>query len=68
MNGTVMADKGVSNDEAKLLVMWLQRFYDWGVEQGEAAGGKKAEMLRTFTKGDVGSFKVEELVEEVQKV
>ncbi|KAI1934681.1 hypothetical protein LOZ66_005841 [Ophidiomyces ophidiicola] len=66
MNGTVMPDKGVSLDEAKLLVMWLQRFYDWGVDGNE--GGRKGKILRMFSRGDVEGFKVEELIEEVEKV
>ncbi|WEW60019.1 hypothetical protein PRK78_005501 [Emydomyces testavorans] len=66
MNGTVVPDKGVSLDEAKLLVMWLQRFYDWGVDGVE--GGRKGEMLRMFSRGDVEGFKVEELVEEVERI
>ncbi|EEP82852.1 conserved hypothetical protein [Uncinocarpus reesii 1704] len=66
MNGTVVPDKGVSLDEAKLLIMWLQRFYDWGVDGSE--GGKKGEMLRMFSRGDVAGFKVEDLVEEVERI
>lgn len=66
MNGTVVSDKGVSLDEAKLLIMWLQRFYDWGVDGSQ--GGRKGEMLRMFSRGDVEGFKVEELVEEVERV
>ncbi|KAL1956104.1 hypothetical protein VTO42DRAFT_7623 [Malbranchea cinnamomea] len=66
MNGTVLPDRGVSVDEARLLVMWLQKFYDWG-EDGQQ-GGRKAEMLRMFSAGDVERFKIEELVEEVERV
>lgn len=67
MNGRVVPDRGVSASEAKLLSLWLQRFYDWGAE-GEQGGGKKGEILRGFTAGDAERFKVEELVEEVEKV
>ncbi|KAK2751876.1 hypothetical protein FQN55_008618 [Onygenales sp. PD_40] len=66
LNGTVVADRGISVEEAKWLVMWLQRFYDWGVDGNQA--GRKAEMLRMFTQGDVQGFKLEELMEEVEKV
>ncbi|EER25924.1 hypothetical protein D8B26_008248 [Coccidioides posadasii str. Silveira] len=66
MNGTVVPDRGVSLDEAKLLIMWLQRFYDWGVDGSQ--GGRKGEMLRMFSRGDVEGFKVEDLVEEVERV
>ncbi|PGH29543.1 ATP synthase mitochondrial F1 complex assembly factor 1 [[Emmonsia] crescens] len=66
MNGSVVADRGVSVDEAKLLVMWLQRFYDWGPDGQQA--GKKAELVRKFTQGDVNGFKLEDLLEEVEKI
>ncbi|KAK2750160.1 hypothetical protein FQN57_004656 [Myotisia sp. PD_48] len=66
MNGSVVEDKGVSVDEAQLLSMWLQLFYDWGAEGVGPDGGKKGEILRMFTKGDTDRFNVEELIEEVQ--
>ncbi|PGH05485.1 hypothetical protein AJ79_06792 [Helicocarpus griseus UAMH5409] len=66
MNGNVLPDRGVAVDEAKLLVMWLQRFYDWGVDGQQ--GGKKAELVRMFSQGDVQGFKLEDLMAEVEKV
>ncbi|OJD15613.1 hypothetical protein AJ78_04133 [Emergomyces pasteurianus Ep9510] len=66
MNGSVVSDRGVSVDEAKLLVMWLQRFYDWGVDGKQA--GKRAELVRMFTQGDVNGFKLEDLMEEVERI
>ena len=66
MNGTVVPDRGVTVDEAKLLVMWLQRFYDWG-DDG-LGGGRKAEILRMFSRGDAEGFKIEDLVDEVERV
>jgi ATP synthase F1 complex assembly factor 1 len=66
MNGNVLPDRGVSVTEAKLLVVWLRQFYDWGVDGGPE--GRKAEMLRMFTRGDTQGFKIEELVEEVQRI
>ncbi|EEQ91927.1 hypothetical protein RJZ56_007553 [Blastomyces dermatitidis] len=66
MNGSVVQDRGVSVDEAKLLVLWLQRFYDWGVDGKQA--GKKADLVRMFTQGDVNGFKLEDLMEEAEKI
>lgn len=66
MKGSVVTERGVSTDEAKLLVMWLQRFYDWGIDG--KGGGRKAEILRMFSQGDVQGFKLEELMEEVERV
>ncbi|PGH27918.1 hypothetical protein AJ80_00468 [Polytolypa hystricis UAMH7299] len=69
MNGSVVADRGVSVEEAKWLVMWLQRFYDWGSSsEDDGKGGRKGEMLRMFTRGDTKGFRLEELLEEVEKV
>ncbi|EDN09173.1 F1 ATPase assembly protein [Histoplasma capsulatum] len=66
MNGSVVPDRGVSVDEAKLLVMWLQRFYDCGVGGNQA--GKKAELVRMFTQGDVNGFNLEDLMEEAERI
>ncbi|KAF3481828.1 ATP11 [Arthroderma uncinatum] len=68
MNGTVVTDRGMTTDDAQLLVLWLQRFYDWGAEGAGSEGGRKGEMLRMFTKGDTEGFKVQELIDEVQRV
>ena len=61
MQGQVMEGRGVSVDEAKWLVMCLQKFY--------GVGGKKSErkrLLEQFGKGDA-DFKIEDLVEEAEK-
>lgn len=75
MNGSVLPERGVGLDEAKLLVMWLQSFYDWGADpagkggvEGLGSGGRKGELLRKFTNGDIGGFKVEDLMDEVERV
>jgi len=60
-----VADWGVTVDEARWLVLCMQRFYDSTVRGDE--GGRKGKMLRMFTEGDCG-FKVEELIQEVEKV
>jgi len=55
----------VTVDEARWLVLCMQRFYDSTVRGDK--GGRKGKMLRMFTEGDCG-FKVEELIQEVEKV
>lgn len=64
MHGQVMPDRGVSVAEASWLVSCVQRFYDFGGE----AKGRKGELLRMFTRGDVEGFSVEELMEEAEKI
>ncbi|KAK2755556.1 hypothetical protein FQN54_006496 [Arachnomyces sp. PD_36] len=65
MNGNVDPDRGVSIQEAQWLVMCLQRFYDFGGMEGS---GRKGELLRMFTRGDSEGFRVEELMDEVERV
>jgi ATP synthase F1 complex assembly factor 1 len=60
--GTVMENRGVSIDEARWLVMCMQKFYVVGEE-----GKERGELLEMFTKGD-GGFKVEKLLEEAEKI
>ncbi|KAH8703320.1 ATP11 protein-domain-containing protein [Talaromyces proteolyticus] len=64
MHGQVMPDSGVSVSEASWLVSCVQRFYDY---DGEGSG-RKGELLRMFTRGDVEGFKVEDLVDETEKI
>ncbi|KAJ5826030.1 hypothetical protein N7474_003168 [Penicillium riverlandense] len=64
MHGQVMPDSGVSTTEATWLVSCVQRFYDF---DGQASG-RKGELVRMFTRGDVENFKVEELLEETERV
>ncbi|CAI6341611.1 unnamed protein product [Periconia digitata] len=61
--GEVMENKGVSVDDARWLVMCMQKFYVVGGEEGI----KRGELLRLFSKGDQG-FKVEQLLEEAEKI
>jgi len=62
LQGQVVEGRGVSVDEAKWLVMCLQKFY--GVS-GEKCERKR--LLEMFAKGDAG-FRVEDLVEEAEKI
>jgi ATP synthase F1 complex assembly factor 1 len=64
MYGHVMPDRGVSVSEASWLVSCVQRFYDFGGQ----GNGRKGELLRKFTQGDVEGFRVEDLVEESEKL
>ncbi|KAH7131956.1 ATP11 protein-domain-containing protein [Dendryphion nanum] len=60
--GLVVENKGVSVDEARWLVMCMQKFYVVNEE-----GRERGELLEMFTKGDDG-FKVERLIEEAEKI
>jgi ATP synthase F1 complex assembly factor 1 len=62
LQGQVVEGKGVSVDEAKWLVMCLQKFYGLGRENND-----RRRLLELFGKGDA-SFKVEDLVEEAEKI
>lgn len=60
--GTVMENRGVSVDEARWLVMCMQKFY---VQSEEGVG--RGELLDMFTRGDEG-FRVERLIDEAEKI
>ncbi|KAG9238600.1 ATP11 protein-domain-containing protein [Amylocarpus encephaloides] len=62
LQGQVVEGRGVSVDEAKWLVMCLQKFYGLGGEKSE-----RRKLLEMFGKGDPG-FKVEDLLEEAEKI
>lgn len=58
-----MDGRGVSVDEGKWLLMCLQKFYGGEETQTE----ERRKLLRQFSEGD-GGFKVEELLEEAEKI
>ncbi|KAF1914882.1 ATP11 protein-domain-containing protein [Ampelomyces quisqualis] len=60
--GMVIENKGVTVDEARWLVMCMQKFY---VQSEEGKG--RGELLNMFTKGD-SRFQVERLIDEAEKV
>ncbi|PWW75205.1 ATP11-domain-containing protein [Tuber magnatum] len=62
--GAVTPDRGVTADDARWLVMALQKFY--GALESEESGMRRRNLLEMFSKGD-GGFRVESLIEEVEK-
>jgi len=62
--GAVTPERGVTADDARWLVMALQKFY--GALESEESGMRRKRLLEMFSKGD-GGFKVESLIEEVEK-
>lgn len=72
MQGTVVDDRGVKPDDARWLVMCLQRFYGgWDGEKNDALGKERADarkkLLEWFGKGD-SRFSVEKLLEEAERL
>jgi ATP synthase F1 complex assembly factor 1 len=65
LQGQVMENRGVTVEEAKWLVLCLQKFY--GALGDEERGDKRRKMLEMFGKGDEG-FRVEELVDEAERI
>ncbi|KAG7007250.1 DNA-directed RNA polymerase II subunit RPB11 [Physcia stellaris] len=62
LQGDVVEGRGVSVEEGRWLLMCLQKFYG-GVEEK----GERKKLLEQFSQGD-GGFKVEELLEEAEKI
>lgn len=62
LQGQVVDGKGVSVDEAKWLVMCLQKFYGLSGEDNE-----RKRLLELFARGDP-TFKIEDLLEEAEKI
>ncbi|KAL8790752.1 MAG: hypothetical protein Q9195_006230 [Heterodermia aff. obscurata] len=62
LQGTVVDGRGMTVDEGKWLLMCLQKFYGGGEEKVE-----RKKLLEQFSQGD-GDFKVEELLEEAEKI
>ncbi|KAI9843180.1 MAG: hypothetical protein M1837_006542 [Sclerophora amabilis] len=64
VRGDVVENRGVTVDEGKWLLMCLQKFYG-AFEGGEE--GKRKRLLEQFSHGD-GNFRIEELLEEAEKI
>lgn len=72
MQGAVVEDRGVKVEDARWLVMCLQRFYGgWDGVGDDKVGRERAEerrrLLEWFGKGD-GRFSVERLMEEAERM
>ncbi|KAI1107535.1 ATP11-domain-containing protein [Jackrogersella minutella] len=65
MAGSVVEGRGASVNDARWLVMLLQRFY--GEEGKGGEGGEKKRLLEEFGRGD-GKFTIERLLEESEKL
>lgn len=61
LQGQVTPGRGISVDEAKLLMMCLQKFYGFG-----SASPERKRLLELFGKGDP-AFDVQDLINEVEK-
>lgn len=67
LEGRVVEGRGVSADEAKWLLMCLQKFYDYGGHGGGVGMEKRQGLLRKFTQGDAG-FSLGELMDEAERI
>lgn len=69
MEGRVSEDRGISVDEGKWLLMCLQKFYGFEALSATAQQSKekRQKLMEQFSGGDAG-FKVEELLEEAEKL
>ncbi|KAI9765139.1 MAG: hypothetical protein M1835_007446 [Candelina submexicana] len=66
LQGNVVEGRGVSVEEGKWLLMCLQKFYgSVGLDAGEKE--RRRRLLEMFSEGH-GDFRVEELVEEAEKI
>lgn len=66
MAGSLVEGRGASVQDAQWLVMLMQRFY--GGVDGGAGGGEKMRLVEEFSKGGAGSFTIEKLLEESEKL
>ncbi|KAF2763900.1 ATP11-domain-containing protein [Teratosphaeria nubilosa] len=69
MEGRVMEGKGITVEEGKWLLMCLQKFYGFEAhsEGAKVNAGRRQKLMEQFTGGDE-AFRVEELLEEAEKV
>ncbi|KAI9814867.1 MAG: hypothetical protein M1832_005669 [Thelocarpon impressellum] len=66
LQGSVVEGRGVAVEDARWLLMCLQKFYGVGAEPAEEKGPRRR-LLEQFSSGD-GQFRVEELLEEAEKL
>ena len=65
MRSVAFENRGVSVEEAKWLLMALQKFYGANTEQEE--GGRRKELMRLFSEGKT-EFDVQRLIQEVETI
>ena len=63
MQGQVVEGRGVSAEEARWLVLCLQKFY--GAEEGDVASRRR--LLEMFSQGDQ-AFQIQDLLKEAEKI
>ena len=61
LNGSVVDGRGITVEEARWLIMCMQKFY------GAEGNVERKKLLEKFSQGDDG-FKVEDLLEEAEKI
>ena len=67
MNGGVVDGRGVSIEEARWLLMCLQKFYDFEGHGGGIGKEKRQDLLQKFSQGDQG-FDLTALVDEAERI
>lgn len=67
LNGTVTEGRGVNVDEARWLLMCLQKFYDYEVQGGGMRKERKQDLLEKFRNGDQ-TFRIEDLIDEAERI
>ena len=69
LQGQVVDGRGITVEEGKWLLMCLQKFYGFEAhtEPAKENAGKRRKLMQQFSEGDE-TFKVEELLEEAEKI
>ena len=67
LEGSVMADRGVSVEEGKWLVMMLQKFYGSFEKESAERAAQRGQLLQQFSSGDP-QFEVAKLLEETDTI
>jgi len=69
LEGRVMEGRGMTVEEGKWLLLQLQKFYGFEAQSDAAKenAGRRKKLMKQFSEGDEG-FKVEELLEEAERV
>lgn len=65
MRGEVEADRGVSVDEAQLLILSMQKFY--AAQPIDATGARRIKLLESFSRGS-HEYSLDSVMQETDKV